>query len=325
MATAVIPEERIVELLRQAAQEGGIRNPSKITKDTLMAVINYVAPRICDPARSRELTHVVTSTPETSWADSPGDADIFAPTPTPDKEPSEASTTEQDGTVGITDKRKRLCKTRWAGTTCEKADCDRAHPNYCNEPACREGRVPSCKFWHTVRSRTVNKRKRLCKTRWTGTTCTKADCDGAHPTYCGEPACREGRVPSCKLWHITRPGNGKRRVAAPSTLKCGPALTNPVRNHPKMAQELKVRLLSSQLEALKVKEKLAKLKRPSAKTDRSFADVAASALSHHLPGPSTPHATASQLQSPTTAPIGLDTLVPLLMTALANLQAARSL
>ena len=45
---------------------------------------------------------------------------------------------------------------------------------------------------------------KLCKSVWTGTVCSKTNCDLAHPPKCLDPACHPRRQPECSHWHTVR-------------------------------------------------------------------------------------------------------------------------
>ncbi len=56
-----------IELLQHVLQTGEVKNPSKVTKDTLMAVIQYLVPRICDPHLNAKLVQDLTAPSTGAW------------------------------------------------------------------------------------------------------------------------------------------------------------------------------------------------------------------------------------------------------------------
>ena len=172
--------------------------------------------------------------------------------------------------------------------------------------------------------------QRLCKSRWAGTSCNIKACDRAHPNFCKEEGCKDKRKPDCPFWHTVRKGNSSRRATAPSTQKSGHKTEFKGKFQGKK-QDLKIKLMSSQLEALRAKEKLAALTRPKTRPSRSYAAAAARACQ---PGqPLLPSATvnlaptqmaipALQSPSPSTPKATNEVLVGLLTALLSNLQTA---
>ncbi len=118
-------------------------------------------------------------------------------------------------------------------------------------------------------------RPKLCKSRWTGSTCEDVNCERAHPSYCTDDNCKERRNPNCLLWHIRNKklGNWEKRAAAPSGHKSGFS-----RRGSKFLgkKSLELQLLSSQLEVYKAKEKIARISR-ARPTKKTYAEVTAAA------------------------------------------------
>ncbi len=140
-----------IELLRHVLQTGEVKNPSKVTKDTLMAVIKYMVPKICDPTLNAKLVQDLTAPATDDWSSQDNAAanedDIFSNSQetTQEDSPKTEARTQLD--------RPKLCKSRWTGSTCEDANCERAHPSYCKEDNCKERRNPNCLLWHTIRNK----------------------------------------------------------------------------------------------------------------------------------------------------------------------------
>ncbi len=252
-----------IELLRHVLQTGEVKNPSKVTKDTLMAVIKYMVPRICDPTLNAKLVHDLTAPCTDDDSAAKEDDDIFYN--------SQESTQNQSGPEA-------------------------------------EGKQQIL---------TQPDRPKLCKSRWSGSTCQDADCTRAHPSYCKEESCKEKRNPSCLLWHVRnkRPGNWERRAAAPSGPKSG-SFNRGSNNTGK--KSLKLKLLSSQLEVYKAKEKMARLARarPIRKT---YAEAVAATPQPH-PTPTQTQLTAQVPSATSVHPNNLGHVVELLTAVLSTLQ-----
>ena len=101
-------------------------------------------------------------------------------------------------------------------------------------------------------------RPKLCKSRWSGSTCNKKNCVRAHPAYCRSDSCRETWDPSCQNWHTKKKmGNAKKgATTTPSNKdKSGKA------NGRQQIANLERRLLTAQLATYRAKEKLDMLRR----------------------------------------------------------------
>ena len=276
MSSPTQDEEKILTILRQVASDGDLKNPSKTTKDTLVAIVTYVAPRLRVPGL---LEALVTAVAEPAAKNEEEDRD--------DEE-------EEDFFSAST--------------------LNTSKPN-------QAARVP------------------VCKSRWTGKECTNSDCSRAHPAFCKSAECKvQGRNKDCKDWHTVRAGNGNGRAAAPSTDSKRSKSNNKQSKHnleKKKKSSLHMQLLSSQLEAYKAKEKLAKLKQQQRqqvkhpqqqvknRLDKSYAGTVARA-----PAPQRNCPSSTQLHTPPSTQLpphlmdSSSALVSVLETALAILRQA---
>ncbi len=140
----------IVELVRHAAKTGEVKNLSKVKKETLVAAIVYIAPKITDPTLHAELVRELTTL-------STDEEDIFSDTlttqagssteqqSTPNTE--EANTQSQDDFTVVT-RKKKVCRHSWKGAPCTLEDCKFEHPTICNRAPCNPVRDPECPNFH---------------------------------------------------------------------------------------------------------------------------------------------------------------------------------
>ena len=204
-------EEKVLSILRQVASDGELKNPSKTNKDTLVAIVTYVAPCLRVPGLLAALVGAVSEAGKGSETEETEEEDFFpANTQSVSDTPSESTQQQQQQQQLESSSKTKVpvCKSRWAGTKCSTPDCSRAHPDFCKRSTCKSN----------------------------------------------------GRQPGCSLWHTVRTGNGKGRAAAPSEdPKSSKNKGN--NNHPNTPRraDLKMQLLSSQLEAFRARGRLALL------------------------------------------------------------------
>lgn len=135
---------------------------------------------------------------------------------------------------------------------------------------------------------------KICKSRWSGTDCVESSCDRAHPPLCQKEACRGSRQQSCLDWHTIKRkrtwGNSKKGNAGSPTLTSktgnkGHSSKGHSSNGQKQSKQgtrvagrdLKVQLMKSQLDVLRVREKLHKARMGMTKHN-SYATAAAQAV-----------------------------------------------
>lgn len=139
--------DRILDILRYAAQSREIKNLSKVTKDTLAAVITYVAPRIVDPSLHSDLIKDLSAHP--APASNPIN-EVDDPVGTQTSSPLAMRPLSQTPINGDSEGfRRRVCRAIWRGRTCTDMDsCTSYHPSRCEDQACVPKRQPDCDNWH---------------------------------------------------------------------------------------------------------------------------------------------------------------------------------
>lgn len=127
---------------------GEVKNWSKITKDVLVAVTTYVAPRLVDPDLNKELVQALSLTP---------------PDPVGADESYHSVDNGDNGDRSAPEPKTRICRSSWRGIYCRTPGCSFRHPIICSSAGCMPTRLATCMDFHprvkTTKTRSGNGRR----------------------------------------------------------------------------------------------------------------------------------------------------------------------